>query len=258
VDDGVTPETIGGRGAPPLAWEARAARDPGRRAGSGPRSPGDVLTLDTQARSGSGTGRHHDVTDRDVTEEEEWVTRDRQRPPLLLVATIAVTVAAAVAIVFGVMRFGSAGHVGDPGRPGDSVVASRGPATADRVVTPPVGEGTGSAASAAREQESTPVSAAKAQPARAAVATPEPQATLPPPPRSPNDLPAAGEEETSRPHVPAPESSEERVANFLIEQFGPATAAEKALSTAAWYEVGRPERAYWERVAEAIRRRTDP
>jgi hypothetical protein len=49
-------------------------------------------------------------------------------------------------------------------------------------------------------------------------------------------------------------SSEERMAAFLITQFGPTQAEERALSNAALYTPGRSERAYWQGVAEAVRR----
>ena len=60
--------------------------------------------------------------------------------------------------------------------------------------------------------------------------------------------------------VPAQElaslgSSEERMAAFLITQFGPVQAEEKALSNAALYTAGRSERAYWQGVGEAVRKR---
>lgn len=45
------------------------------------------------------------------------------------------------------------------------------------------------------------------------------------------------------------------MADFLVEQFGSAGAAEKARSNAAWYRVNEPEHAYWRRVADTIRLR---
>jgi hypothetical protein len=45
------------------------------------------------------------------------------------------------------------------------------------------------------------------------------------------------------------------MAAYLVEELGPKPAAATALSNAAWYEAGRSEHAFWQRVAEAIKRR---
>jgi hypothetical protein len=257
LDEGVTPETTVARGGLPHAWEREAstARDPARRAGAGLRSVADTLTQNSPARSGGGMGRHHDPTEPDMAEEDEWVARDRRRPALLLVAAVTVTVTVAIAIAFGISRFGFATFAG-PGRAGDSVVASQKPAVAARRAELPVAEGT-LAAAAAREPVSASAPMVTTEPGPPALAeTPAPPAALPPPSRSLTELPASRGEKSTPAQVRAAESSEERVADFLIEQFGPATAVEKALSTAAWYEAGRPERAYWQRVAEAVRHRS--
>src|SRR5262249_12276103 len=72
---------------------------------------------------------------------------------------------------------------------------------------------------------------------------------------------ASSEDDTARALAPkasarTAQTSEERMADFLIEQLGPESAAAKAQSTAAWYDSGRSEYGYWQRVGEAIRRRT--
>ena len=54
---------------------------------------------------------------------------------------------------------------------------------------------------------------------------------------------------------PSARTSEERMAAYLVEELGPKPAAATALSNAAWYEAGRSEHAFWQRVAEAIKRR---
>jgi len=52
-----------------------------------------------------------------------------------------------------------------------------------------------------------------------------------------------------------PETSEERMADYLVEQLGKTRAEETARSNAAWYGAGRAEYQYWEKVAETVARR---
>jgi hypothetical protein len=45
------------------------------------------------------------------------------------------------------------------------------------------------------------------------------------------------------------------MAAYLVDELGPVPAAATALSNASWYGASRSEHAYWQRVAEAIKRR---
>jgi double zinc ribbon protein len=205
--------------------------------------------------------------DHDVTVEDEWPARDRRRKVFLPAVAAAVVVAVAIAVALGVEQFGPTRHGGFLDRARGWLVADRDSASATRGEQPAAPKGAdSSAASSARESETTAPRAATSEPAQAAAPAAAPRAAEVPatspslPSRSPGERSAAsGDElpsrETPQALVPAPETSEERMADFLIEQLGPEPAAEKALSTAAWYDADRAEYAYWQRVAAAIRRR---
>jgi double zinc ribbon protein len=204
----------------------------------------------------------------DMTEEDEPEAKDRRRRAFLL-AGLAVTFAVTIAIVLGVEQFSPTRSGGFLERARGWVAADRDSASATRGAPPPAPEGTdASAASSARESKTAAPRAATSESAQEAAEVPRaPRAAEVPatsaslPSRSASARPEAPEGEAptrgaARALAPAPQSSEERMADFLIEQLGPEPAAEKALSTAAWYDAGRSEHAFWERVAEAIRRRT--
>jgi hypothetical protein len=166
-----------------------------------------------------------------MTVEDEPEVKHRRREVYLAAAAAALTVA--IAIFLGVEHFSRTRY----SAPSESVAgwseADPGAASATGGGQPPARENAASAASSAPGGETPTRDAATGESAREATEAP----------RMPRRL------------VPAPQTSEERVADYLIGQFGPAPAAEKALSTAAWYDADRSEHAYWERVAEAIRRR---
>jgi hypothetical protein len=119
------------------------------------------------------------------------------------------------------------------------------------------------AASPSEEQVATPseekVASPREPPARSAgvrEARSQDEVTLPA--RTPARENAAAQSEDNReaPRVAASgaRTSEERMARFLVDELGRERAAEKALSNADWYDEGRSERAYWQRVADAVNR----
>lgn len=219
------------------------------------------------------------IDDMTVEDEDELEAKDRRRKVFLL-AGVAVTLALTIAIVLGVARFSPTRHGGFPERARGGVAADRDSASATRGAQPPVPEGTdASAGSSARESKAAARESKAAAAPHAATSESAQGATRPAAPRPP-ELPATspslpsrstsqgsaatGDEAPSRgaARAPAPapqsseeQSSEERMADFLIEQLGPEPAAQKALSTAAWYDAGQSEHAFWERVAAAIKRR---
>ena len=76
------------------------------------------------------------------------------------------------------------------------------------------------------------------------------------PPRTALETESRGEEPLALP-APVPEASTDRVAAYLIEQYGKKRAEETARANAAWYGAGRAEHRYWESVAAAIARRPE-
>ncbi len=283
LDEGTAPETVvanltpassQGRGAPGTSRTTTpAAKERASLLGSGTRFPDDAQFQDSEDPRWSGRSglRRNDPlpspTD-DMTVEDDWAARDRRRKALLLVAAVAVAAAAAIAIVLGIVRPSPTRHEGVLDRGRGWLAADRGSASATRGEQPPALEGAASSAtSSAPESETATPPAATSESGREAIGAPAtPRAAELPamrpslPSRSRSESRATPGHEvrgegTSRPLIPAPATSEERVADFLIERLGPAPAAEKALSTAAWYDAGRSEHAYWQRVGEAIRRR---
>jgi hypothetical protein len=258
---------------------APAAKERATLLGSGTRFLDDPQFVDSEKPRGSGRGGlrghepfsslAHDMTvERDMTVEDEWAAaRDRRRKVFLPAVAVAVMGALAIAVVLGVEQFGPTRHGGFLDRARGWLVADRDSASATRGEQPAAPKGAdSSAALSARESETTAPRAARSEPAQGAAQAEAPRAAELPatspslPSRSPGERSAApGDEvpsrETPQSLVPAPETSEERMADFLIEQLGPEPAAEKAISTAAWYDADRAEHAYWQRVAEAIRRR---
>jgi hypothetical protein len=186
--------------------------------------------------------------------EDESEAKHRRRVPWFMATGVAATIA--VAIAFGVLVFRPAPYGASLERAADRNRAS--PPGGSRSPAPvstdpsavPSGEESRPAASPAVTGES-------AQQTGEAPATPRavevPETSPLPRVHSPSAPIAEPLDDAAR--VPPAETSEERMADFLIGELGPAPAADKAVSTAAWYEAGRPERAYWQRVAEAIRRR---
>jgi hypothetical protein len=84
-------------------------------------------------------------------------------------------------------------------------------------------------------------------PARAEHAEPAPVAL--PARQAPRSAPSDEE-----PGPGTPGTSEEKMAAYLVDEFGPARAEQTARSNAAWYTAGRAEHSYWERVLEEIRK----
>jgi hypothetical protein len=278
LDEGTAPETTVVSPTPPRSRDPgmpvtpRATAPAGKARSSQGGSDNQFLDDENPPGSGrSGWRRNaslsppiHDVTVKDALE-----AKDRRRTAFLLAAVVAVTVAFAIAIVvLGVEQFSLTRHGALLERALGWLAADRHSASAPRGAQPPVPEGPDpSAGSSARELKTAAPRAATSESTRETTEAPAtPRATEVPaaspslPSRSTNTQPAATGDEapsTGAPQAldPALQTSEERMAGFLIEQLGPAPAAEKALSTAAWYDAGRSEHAYWERVAEAIRRR---
>ena len=234
-----------------LGWDTRVLDDPRSMDSQNPRRSG---------RSGVRDDDPFLATTDDVTVEDEWAARDRRRKVLLLVAAAAMAIVVAIAIVLRIEQASSTRQGGFLGRAESLAVAERGSAPASRGEQPPAVPAISSPARASEPvaADESPREATEAPAVARAAGPPTTSAALPSRPRSePRATPAheARGEGVLQPQVPTPETSEERVADFLIEQLGPAPAAEKALSMAAWYDAGQSEHAYWQRVGEAIRRR---
>ena len=196
----------------------------------------------------------------DDSREDEWAIQDRRRRRVRVAAVVIATVACAIVLAVG--QFGLAWHGGFLERLTDRLVVGRsvpqvthsGRLTEATRVTPPA---------ALPEQE--PASAAPSPSATTqALASPDTReslgATLPPTSRSRNEQLAERPEGASgggaaQTLVLPPQTSEERMATFLLEELGPVRATEKALANAAWYDAGLSEHAYWQGVAEVIKRR---
>jgi hypothetical protein len=161
------------------------------------------------------------------------------RRPLLLTAVAGITLAGAIALVLAL----------GPMRP---------PAPVGRQVEPTA---SGPASAPSERETKTEGPRAEAERAPDTAAPPSVPDVAPPasaglPARSAGEAPGAVAEASPRRERPSPaQTSEDRMADFLVQQFGPSEAAAKALSTAAWYDTDRPEYAYWQHVAEAIERR---
>lgn len=211
----------------------------------------------------------------DVSGEDEWEAEHRRHRMSLLAAVVTVTVA--IVIVFFVAHFSSTDLGGLLERPLRWLGTDSNPAPASRSEQNPLAPTNATPlADSPAPTNATPLAnspAPTAPPAASDTAMKAPDETKP---RSPSaaEPPAPGalpprwaierraeptqEDQASRsPRAVTPSSrtSEERMAAFLIEELGPASAAEKARSTATWYEPDRPEHAYWRRVADAIERR---
>jgi hypothetical protein len=266
LDDRVRRESIvvGATPRPPQDPAPRstvpAAHERARRSG-----PDNQLLLDNETpRWRRAGGWRRDAFD-DVTEQAEGEAADRWRTPFLL-AAVAVTVA--IAILLGAGQLSSRRYGGFLDHFLGWVTDDRASVPARRSEEPSGPEGIDpSASSAARPSETAATRTPTGEPAqdatevRAVPSRAEPPAASPSlPARSPSEWSAApGGDASSRgtPGALAPtaETSEERMADFLVEELGPTGAAEKALSTAAWYDTDRSEHAYWQRVADAIKRR---
>lgn len=174
--------------------------------------------------------------------EDGWPSEERWRKPLLL--TVAAIVAVFIGIALAVVQFGPARHPDrsgqrfDPASPDSGALSSPRESPTEAVAPAP---------------DTVPAPDTASAPSGAEASTRNTSL----PTRLPNEARAASGEEGRRSpaFASAPQTSEERMADFLVQELGPAQAADKALSTAAWYDVDRPEYAYWERVSGAIRRR---
>jgi len=260
-DEGAAPETIAAS-SPPQSSQlrrvpvTRSVNVVGASAGSGPRG------------AGTRGWRRDDVlsspSDDVAREDDEWEADSQRRPKLLRLAAVAGL--AAVTVVFAVAL--TVLHV-SPTRRGDDrgdAVAERESTPAVRGERPPAPAATHPASSTGDSATTTPrvatgPSAHEATDAPATPRMPDRVASPELPPRSPGQTTASAEDETPRtaaPRAPGPaaQTSVEKMADFLIEQLGPESAAEKARSTAAWYDADRSEHTFWQRVGDAIKRRS--
>lgn len=206
--------------------------------------------------------------------EEDMLAEDnppaeRRRNRLFLLTSAAVIVAlAAVAIGLAVGHFGATRNGGTSGRLVSQLPAAPGSPRAIGERSP---DSTSTHPSApSTESPTEPPGAATMNPSRPETARTPASASAgqalapssPLPARTPTEQPAEARDQA--PKGPTPpvaasrsETSEERMADFLVEQLGPVQAVEKALSNAAWYDVSQSEHTYWRGVAETIRRRTE-
>jgi cytoskeletal protein RodZ len=229
------------------------------------------------SRSGRGRWRRDDLFHSSVEEdtpEDDMFVEDNPPPEhrhkrLFLLTGAAVIVAlAAVAIGLAVGQFGATRHGGTPARPVSGPPAAPGSQRAigqrspDSTSTRPSAPSTEPPSAPPDEATMNP-SIPKTARTPASAGAAQPLAPSPPrPARTPTEQPAqARNEAPSGPTPPAAasgsEASEERMADFLVEQLGPVQAVEKALSNAAWYDVSQSEHSYWQGVAETIRRRPE-
>jgi Double zinc ribbon len=195
--------------------------------------------------------------------EDESMVEERRRRPLLLGLLLAGAVAAigTIAIVLAIGHFSPTQQAGPLGHQrGQGPVAvtrsdpSPNPTRADGQSTSPPKEPMTEAPAPAVAQ-----SLPEEKKAPPAARTPSVGRTASLPARGRTEPPVARGEEPGPETAPAltspPQTSEERMADFLMEQLGPALAAEKALHNAAMYPANRSEHEYWRRVAGAIGRR---
>jgi hypothetical protein len=233
--------------------------------------------VDGQAPPSSGGGHRADVLfsriddvpleDEDAFAADEEEFRDGRRRRTLLAAVVIVMVVCGVVVAVG--HFGLAWYggvlehlvnrfVAERSAPAPLVTQSEPPAAATLATVP--------AAAPVQKPASGEPNPAPATQASAPDARESPGPTLPPASRPGNrqlaedaqEAPGRGGDQAAA--LPAqsseePETSEERMAAFLVAELGPAPAAAKALANAAWYDAGRSEHAYWQGVAEAIKRR---
>jgi len=242
-----------------------------RQSTSGPASPAeggdDLAEEETPPWAKGRRWRRDDVPSPamdDQLEEDEGAGEDRRRRPFLSAGVVAATLAVVLAVgsfslarqagfldrVLGKADGRAPAPLTQSERPADVSgvgVVSPVPAEESRTVSPPTTEGAPPAPSAPAPAEDAPA------------AEPKSPGAVGLPPREPATGPATarGENspETSQATAGPSQASEERMAAFLVEELGPALAAEKALSNAGWYGEDRSEHAYWQRVAEAVRRR---
>ncbi len=203
-----------------------------------------------------------DTPEDDMLAEEHPRARRRIRRFFWTAATIVILCAAVVAIGLAVgetwygetlARFVNRSPAPPvaPGATGERPTDSKsGTRSAPSTESPSVSASTATSPSSSATAE-TPVSAGLDQ---------APPANPPLPTRARAEQPSQARETGASEPAPSAsasssETSEERMADFLVEQFGSAGAAEKARSNAAWYRVNEPEHAYWRRVADTIRLR---
>jgi len=182
---------------------------------------------------------------------------DRWRRPLLLTTAVVVAIVGTIALVIA---------LGPTRHPTAPVAPHVEPSPPDRPPAPrpdekseaPRPTPTPNAAIEPVPAPSAAVEPAPAAPESPSASEPAPSASASLPDRAPSGAPseeAESDRRASGPPAASARTSEERMAAFLTQQLGPAEAAAKALSTAAWYDTSRPEYAYWKHVAEAIEQR---
>lgn len=194
--------------------------------------------------------------------DEEGGDEDRRRRPLAIVAVVAATLAVVVAVgYFAVSRHTVFFERMEDKRDvrastpvtqqnpsldaGQAATGSTSPGSASTTTRPTTED------KAVSSSGPTPARNSPAQQTRAADAV-----SLPSREPARDMATAQGEEspEPARTDASSAKTSEERMAAFLVEELGARAAAEKALSNADWYDEGRSERQYWQRVAEAVSR----
>jgi Double zinc ribbon len=227
------------------------------------------------SRSGRGRWRRDDrflsSVEEDTPEDDMFVEDNppaghRHNRLFLLTMAALIVGCAAVAIGLAVGQFGATRHGGTPDRlvsgppaaPGSQrAIGEQSPDSMSAHPPAPSTESPAVPPDAETMNPSIPETARTPTSAGAARAL-APSAPLPA--RTPTEQTAEARNQASSGPTPSAsastsETSEERMADFLVEQLGPAQAVEKALSNAAWYDASQSEHAYWQRVAEAIRGR---
>jgi hypothetical protein len=190
--------------------------------------------------------------------DEERAEEDRRRRPLAMVAAVAATLAVVVAVgYFAVAKHTVFLEPMQDKRDVRAVTPAPQPEPSSNAGQAAVGSTSPPASTTTRSTtEDRPASPSEPAPARNSRTQETKSAdAVGLPARETATAQSEESPEPSRIAASSARTSEERMAAFLVEELGQARASEKARSNADWYDEGRSERRYWQRVAEAVSRR---